>query len=266
MTLPMNTTQEIQDLPGSSEAAAEKFCSSSSHPEQAECDSRFLMTAPIGIYRSTADGHITFANQAFIKLLGLSSFDEVAALNLEEQSLTSYSRHLFKARLELEGEIQGLEASWHLPDGRTIYVRGNAHAVKGGGGEILYFEGTVEDITARRRAELALRDTENRYRALVETAEEGIWVIDALNRTTFVNRKMADLLGYSVQEMTGASLFAFMDPEGRAIAEKTLERRRHGFREQRDFKFKGKDGGDLWAICATSPLLDAEGHYVGRVA
>ena len=65
----------------------------------------------------------------------------------------------------------------------------------------------------RVRTEQALRDSEARYRNIVETAQEGIWQIDADNRTTFVNQKMADMLGYTVEEMHGRPLFDFMDDD-----------------------------------------------------
>ena len=98
------------------------------------------------------------------------------------------------------------------------------------------------DITEQKRAEEAVRDSEARYRRIVETANEGMWTIDADSNTSFVNTKMAEMLGYTVDEMLGAPLFAFMDEEGKAIAAANVERHRQGITEQNDFKFKRKDG------------------------
>src|SRR5262249_31584102 len=89
---------------------------------------------------------------------------------------------------------------------------------------------------------------------------------DTDNHTTFVNAKMADMLGYTVGEMSGAPLFAFMDAEGQAIAKASLERRRQGIREQTEAKFRRKDGGVLWALVATNPLEDDAGRYAGALA
>lgn len=122
-----------------------------------------------------------------------------------------------------------------------------------------------QDIHDRRIAEDALRESEERYRRIVETTSEGVWVIDADSRTTYVNAQMARMLGGTVEEMAGVSMFDFMDGEGKALAAVNLERRRAGVEEQHDFKFRRKDGTALWAIISTNPLLDPQGQYVGAL-
>ena len=118
----------------------------------------------------------------------------------------------------------------------------------------------------RNRTQQALLRSEERYRTIVETAQEGIWQIDAENRTTFVNKKMADMLGYSIEEMVQRMLFDFMDDAGKAIANEQLERRRAGIAEQHEFKFRRNDGGELWTRLSTNPLHDAQGNYSGSLA
>ena len=120
-----------------------------------------------------------------------------------------------------------------------------------------------EDITERKRAEEALRESEAHYRRIVETASEGVWMFDVNSKTTFVNSRMAQMLGYSVEEMLGRSLFDFLDEESQVQAQAYVERRRQGMRERHDFKFRRKDGSDLWAIVSATPILDAEGQFVG---
>jgi PAS domain S-box-containing protein len=124
----------------------------------------------------------------------------------------------------------------------------------------------TQNITARQLAEEALRESEEKYRCIVETADEGIWIVDTESKTTFVNQKMADMLGCTPEEMIGQPLFAFMDAEGIALAQISLERRREGIREQLDFKFRRRDGSDLWAMVSTNSLADKQGRYVGALA
>lgn len=121
----------------------------------------------------------------------------------------------------------------------------------------------TQNITDRKLAEAALRESEEQYRRIVETAAEGIWSIDASNNTTFVNKKMSDMLGYKIEEIIGKSLFNFMDAEGIAIARANLKRQRLGMGEQYDFKFRCRDGRDLWAIVSASTLFDKQGCYAG---
>ncbi|WP_293148995.1 MULTISPECIES: PAS domain S-box protein [unclassified Microcoleus] len=141
----------------------------------------------------------------------------------------------------------------------TLPVRNERQEITGG---LLM----TQNITARQLAEEALRESEEKYRCIVETADEGIWMIDAEGKTTFVNQKMADMLGCTVEEAIGQSLFAFMDAEGIAIAQANLNRRSQGIREQHDFKFLRRDGSELWAMLSTNPLPDKEGRYIGALA
>ncbi len=113
--------------------------------------------------------------------------------------------------------------------------------------------------------EEALRLSELRYQQIVETAMEGIWIIDADNKTMFVNQMMANMLGYSIDEMIGKSMFEFMDESGQAGALENVERRRQGVQEQHDFKFRRRDGSDVWAIISTNPLFDERGEYIGAL-
>ncbi|MBC7251681.1 MAG: response regulator [Anaerolineae bacterium] len=112
----------------------------------------------------------------------------------------------------------------------------------------------------------ALRASEEKYRQLVELAQEGIWVIDHEARTTFVNPRMAEMLGYTAQEMVGKHLFSFMDERGVELAQRYLERRRRGVSEQHEFEFIGKDGRRVYALLETAPVLDDNGNYVGAIA
>ncbi|MBD2089344.1 PAS domain S-box protein [Microcoleus sp. FACHB-1515] len=132
-------------------------------------------------------------------------------------------------------------------------------------GTVLWVDGILFDITDRKRIETALQESEARYRRIVETAGEGIWMIDAEGTTTFVNERMAQMLGLTVAQMVGKSMFDFTDAEGQYIARRNLDRRRQGIGEQHDFKFKRADGSDLWVILETTPIFDAAGIYQGAL-
>ncbi len=113
---------------------------------------------------------------------------------------------------------------------------------------------------ARRLERLAL------YEQIVETTSEGVWVIDANSCTTFVNQSMANMLGYTREELVGRSMFELMDDEGREIAAAAVERRKHGISEAHEFVFRRKDGQPLWTRMTTNPLTDSRGGYAGALA
>jgi PAS domain S-box-containing protein len=121
-------------------------------------------------------------------------------------------------------------------------------------------------VADRARAEEALRAREAQYRQIVETAQEGIWAIDADAITTFVNAQMAAMLGYTTEEMIGAPLFAFLNPDDQAAVEQNVVRRRKGIAEQVERRFRHKCGADIWVLLATNPLYDHVGTYTGAIA
>lgn len=129
-----------------------------------------------------------------------------------------------------------------------------------------HFVAAFEDITKRKQAENALKESEKKYRQLVEIAQEGIWTIDVDANTTYTNPRMAEMLGYTPEEMMGRHLFSFMDEHGKEIAQIGLDRREKGIKEQHDFEFLRKDGQRIYASLETSPIMDEAGNYTGALA
>ena len=110
--------------------------------------------SPVGIYRTTPEGRILMANPALIRMLRYPSFYELSQRNLETQgSGPAHERRQFKQQLQQQGEIRGLETQWVRADGSILFVRENARVVRDEQGQVLYYEGTVEDVTERRIAQ-----------------------------------------------------------------------------------------------------------------
>jgi PAS domain S-box-containing protein len=124
---------------------------------------------------------------------------------------------------------------------------------------------SLRDITERYQAEQALHESEEKYRRIVETAAEGIWIVDRDSNTNFVNRQITQMLGYTVEEMIGKSLFDFMDEEGKFLIQANVEHGHQGIQTNYDVKFRRRDGTELWAIASTNPLFDGKGNYAGAL-
>ena len=103
------------------------------------------------------------------------------------------------------------------------------------------------------------------YRAIVETANEGIWVVDANERTTFVNPQLAELLGYEAEDIVGQMPYAFMDDDWVERAGTELERLRQGVPARFDFTFRRNDGSPIDTSLSSRPLHDVDGRYAGAV-
>ena len=107
---------------------------------------------------------------------------------------------------------------------------------------------------------------ERGYRLLTETLHEGIWIIDSCNNTVFVNSQMAEMMGYTPDEMVGTDLFSFMDENHVEICKKKLEIRKKGMREQYEFELVKKDGRSIPLLLAVSPVIDKNERYLGAIA
>ncbi len=127
------------------------------------------------------------------------------------------------------------------------------------------FAYVILDITERKLAEEALRESEKKYRTFIETANEGIWIIDAEARTTYVNEKIAKMLGFEPEEIIGKCSFDFMDEENRAASELRLKERKRGIKSNPEVKYIRKDGTPLWTISSITPLVDEAGNFAGAL-
>ncbi len=111
-----------------------------------------------------------------------------------------------------------------------------------------------------------LRESEARYRRIVSTAEEGIWVLGEDFLTTFVNARMAGMLAYNPEEMKGRGMPDFMFEEDVPDHLKRMERRRAGVSEQYERRFRRKDGDTVWALGSATPVFDEDGRFSGSFA
>lgn len=163
------------------------------------------------------------------------------------------------------GRVLEFEEYSHLKD-RWITWLTKKFPLRDAQGRIYAVGGISADITERKRAEEALQESEAKYRSIVETAQEGIWLIDQNDRTVFVNQKMSDMLGFSIDEISGQSPRKFMAPEFRIKAEDRLNEHMQGTKQVMDYRFIRKDGLDLWCILSSTPLFDNQGKYSGSLA
>ncbi len=215
------------------------------------------------------DAAIVYANPRFERMFGYEPGElngkPVNTLNYEDDSKTS--------------EQVALEIIQKLTDhGEAVYEVQN---VKKDGTPFWCEAHTLEykhpeygrvwvavhtDITDRKRAEEALRVGEEKYRYVVENLNEGIWIIDKDSYTTFVNPRMAEMLGYTADEMIGSQVFSFMDEAEIETCKRHLERRKKGIKESHDFEFLRKDGTRIYMTLEAAPITDNDGEYAGGIA
>jgi len=150
-------------------------------------------------------------------------------------------------------------------DGSLFWNQLNISPIHDAAGNLTHFVGIQLDITAQKQAEEALHASEERYRRIINTTQEGICVLDAEGRTTFINQRLHDMLDYSLEEMQGHFLFDWFDEASRFEAVQHFEQCKKGIKEQFDFRFRRKDGSQLWTLISANPFFDDNGEFMGAL-
>jgi len=120
----------------------------------------------------------------------------------------------------------------------------------------------AQEMESHRRDAQALRESEARFRHLVDVMGEGMWVVDPQGMTTFVNRRMAEMLGCAPEEMVGQPMSTFMFEEDVSLFQRNMAQRREGIGAQYDFRLRRKDGSEVWTIVTVNPVMDEERRVV----
>ncbi|MFN2456226.1 MAG: PAS domain S-box protein [Pyrinomonadaceae bacterium] len=169
-----------------------------------------------GIFQSTPDGRFIAANPTLARMYGFASPEELIQSRQDisgQVYVDPTLREEFKRQLEERGAMRGFEHQVFRKDGSKIWIAVNARVVLNEQGGIQYYEGTAQDITDRKLAEEALRESEERYRELFENAKDAIYVQDLAGRYTSVNRAAEKLTGYDRNEIIGKHFDQFVAPE-----------------------------------------------------
>ena len=121
-------------------------------------------------------------------------------------------------------------------------------------------------IAEQKRAQKVLKESEERFRFFVETANEGVWSMDGQFRTTFVNRKMAEMLGFSPEEMLGRTVDSFMFEEDSLDHEARMAKRQLGRNDSYERRFRRKDGEEVWTVVSATAMVDENREFQGSFA
>lgn len=122
------------------------------------------------------------------------------------------------------------------------------------------------DITERKKTEEALKESEERYRLIVETTNEGVWAGSPDGKTIFINQRMADMLGYRKEDIMGHTGLEFMDKRQDVQVHENRRLLKNKNSVQFECKFRRKDGTTLWTMANTAPILDSDGKHIANIA
>ena len=203
----------------------------------------------------------------YLHILGYSQLKQNRHLHQWLDLVYSEDRQRVKSKFDLtlsQGTPLDLEYRVRHQKGHYLWVHQKGVFYKTANKSLLLI-GIILDISARKEEQKIYSEVEEKYQKMLETSAEGIWIINDVGMTTFVNKTMATMLGYECQEMLDKTIFDLTDEEGKALAQESLKRRRQGINETHEFKFIHKNGQPVWTLISTNPLQDKNGNFVGAL-
>src|SRR6266581_4565502 len=221
-----------------------------------------------GIFQTTPEGQYLMANAALARIYGYSTPEELMS------SLTDISRRLYVQEgrraefirvMQEHDTITGFESQVYRKDGSVIWISENCRAVRDTDGHLLYYEGTVEDITQRRQTEENLRNSETLYHSLVETLPQNIFRKDLEGRFTFANQQFCKMLGKTLDQIVGKTDFDFFPAvlaQKYQADDRKVKETGNPYATIEEHIPPGSDA-KMYVQVVKTPLYDAAGNIIG---
>ncbi len=228
-----------------------------------------------GIVIAGDDCRIQYANRAAGQIFGIASDqlvgrrcdDPALGLSATDGSLRPEEQLACCRELKPGETPPQVEQAVRRVDGSTVAVMTRTAPLHDPqSGRFLGTLNSYADITERKNAEDALRDSEERYRRFVETSQEGVWAQDAEFRTTFVNDELGRMLGYRPEDMIGRPVLEFIYDEDVAAFREQMTHRRRGEPNRYEMRLRRADGSPIWFKLSATPVTDRSGAFAGSFA
>jgi diguanylate cyclase (GGDEF)-like protein/PAS domain S-box-containing protein len=216
-----------------------------------------------GIYQSTPDGHFVSANPALARMYGYGSPEELMTTVTDigrQLYVDPNQRAAFKQRLETEGVVRDFIYQVLRRDGSVMWLAENARAVRGESGQVVYYEGTCEDITARKQADEAVA----RLAFIVESSQDAIVGKTLEGTIVSWNTGAEKMFGYSAEEIKGKPIAVLLPSDRSNEMVEIFERIKRGEHvDSYETVRVGKNGKTVDVSLTVSPIKDAAGCIVG---
>jgi PAS domain S-box-containing protein len=215
-------------------------------------------------YRTDLTGKITMLSPSAAKLAGYDSLDQILGKDVTMVYVEPASRDRLLEALREKGSVYGYPLILKIRDGGIRYVTTSSHFYRDSRGNILGVEGVIHDITEQKQAEDALRESEERYRSIIENIQDVFFRVNRENRIEMISPSAAKIFGYaSAAEMLGKPVLSvWKRPE---LRQQFLEAIRARDRAVQDWEaeFVKADGTSFWGSINARLRTDDRGEYAG---
>ena len=255
----------IRDITGRRRVEAEIVELDAGNERQVRAFDTLLSSISDLTYTFDRELRFRYANKAVLKLYG-KKLEELVGKNLYELGYPPEIADKIRQNLQqvLDTGNSVIDET-RFPDatGAIGFYEYIFNPVISDDKNVEFVVGSARDVTERKRIEQIILESEEKYRNIVETASEGIWIVDLGARITYVNRQMAEMLGYTVVEMMGQPIFKFLFDEDFSLAKQQMEQGKGGESETGEFRLRRKDGSEVIVFYSGSPTKNQAGEITG---
>jgi diguanylate cyclase (GGDEF)-like protein/PAS domain S-box-containing protein len=224
-----------------------------------------------GVYRTTRDGRVVVANPAFVQMLGYASAEELYQVPAHALYWYPSDRDTYLRRMENAGEVRNDEYVLRRKDGSMLVVVDNGRALRDPAGRITGYEGTIADVTERRKAETAVFQAKERAQVTLESIGDAVITTDSDGRIDYMNPVAESLTGWENREAQSqriGDVLTVVDETTRLTAESPV------MRCLRDGQTQGlaehtvtvsRRGQEITIQDSAAPIRDRAGNLIGAV-
>jgi PAS domain S-box-containing protein len=216
------------------------------------------------VFVNDRSGRFLDANQLAVDTLGYSREELCQLATRDLNPILTPDRIDSVWQGIVAGGPRSLEGVLYQKDGSALDVDVRLSVFESNGDELML--AVVRDIRERKRAEEALRQSEEQHRRIVETSSEGIVMTDVDGQITFANERHLEMFGYTREELMGRPTLDFMSPEAQSLVASKMSSQGVLQRQEYSLKLQRKDGSDIWVVVSSSPLHGPDGLFQGRLA
>jgi two-component system, cell cycle sensor histidine kinase and response regulator CckA len=217
---------------------------------------------PVALFRTTPKGRFLDLNPANLPMLGYSDRETLMKINTKDLYLNPEDRQQWRTIVERDGIVRNFVMQIKRPDGKVVWVRNTAQVIRNSNGEVLYYEGSLEDITECRQAEESVR----KLSQAIEQSPVSIVITNAAGSIEFVNAKFTEITGYSPFEALGQNPRILKSGQTPAeVYHRLWQTITSGGIWQGEFRNRKKNGELFWEQATIAPVRDQENvitHYV----
>lgn len=216
-----------------------------------------------GILRSTPERGLIYVNDAFVKMFGYGSREEILETPPERFYADKDKRWTLLEKVRSESQIKNEEIKFQRKDGSTFWGLENSILIENG--DETYIDGVVHDISELKEAENALRESEEKYKAILKNIEEGYFETDLEGNFTFFNRALRKMIGYSRQELEGMNNREYMDEKNARKVYDTFNRVYRTGEPERGFDWEliRYDGSRIYVEASVNLRKDSDDNPIG---